>query len=189
MSIAVKRFLSYVIDMFIVFIFVFLINTILPNKYDNEIKYLNQLKLEKKIDIETYYTNYKHLLHEHDKQDLYLNISTTILLICFFVLIPYYFGQTIGQKVFKIKIVSMDDDKFMLDDLIGRSVITNGIGYMLFMFIILFITNDNVYFILINLFAFLQIIVVIISAFMVSYSYEHLSITDKFTNTRIEEIK
>ena len=189
MSIAVKRFLSYVIDMFIVFIFVIFINMMLPNKYDNEIKYLNQLKLEEKIDMETYSKNYKYLLHEHDKQDIYLNISTTILLITFFVLVPYYFGQTIGQKILRIKIVPIDDDKFMLDDLIGRSVINNGLGYMIFMFIILYITNDSIYFILINLFAFLQITVVIISAFMVLYSYEHLSIADKFTNTRIEEIK
>jgi hypothetical protein len=188
MSIAVKRFLSYVIDMFIVFIFVFFISTILPNKYDNEISSLNQDLLESKIDNDTYFTNYKHLLHEHDKQDLILNISTTILLISFFVLVPYCFnGQTIGQKILKIKITK--DKELTKEDLIGRSVVINGIGYMLFMFIILYITSDNLYFILINLLAFLQFLVVIISAFMVSYSYEHLSIADKFTNTRIEEIK
>lgn len=187
MSIAVKRFLSYVIDMLIVFIFVIFINSILPNEYDYKIKDLNQQLLEDNIDNEIYFTNYKHLLHEHDKEDLVLNISTTILLISFFVLVPYYFGQTIGQKIFKIKIVK--DDELKLEDLIGRSVIINGIGYMLFIFIILYITSDNLYFILINLLGFLQFIVVIISAFMVSYSYEHLSIADKFTNTRIEEIK
>lgn len=188
MSIAIKRFLSYVIDMLIVFVFVFFINMMLPNKYDDEINILNQERLEEKIDNETYFISYKYLLHEHDKSDLVLNISTTILLISFFVLVPYCFkGQTIGQKLFKIKIVK--DDGIKLEDLIGRSVVINGIGYMLFTFIILYITNDNLYFILINLLAFLQFIVVIISAFMVSYSYTHLSIADKFTNTRIEEIK
>lgn len=190
MKLAIKRFLAYLIDMLIVFVFVFFINMMLPNEYDNKISNLNQQLNENKVDTETYFISYKHLLHEHDKQDLILNISTTILLISFFVLVPYYFkGQTIGQKILKIKLVPNDDDKFMLDDLIGRSVINNGLGYMIFMFIILYITSDNVYFILINLLAFLQFIVVIISAFMVSYSYEHLSIADKFTNTRIEEIK
>lgn len=188
MSIAVKRFLSYVIDMIIVFIFVFFINIMLPNKVDNDINILNQQLLEKKVDMKEYFNNYKHLLHIHDKEDIILNISTTILLISFFVLVPYYFnGQTIGQKIFKIKIVN--DDKLKLEDLVARASIVNGIGYMIFMFIILYITNDNLYFILINLLAFLQFLVVIISSFMVSYSYEHLSIADKFTKTRIEEIK
>ena len=189
MSITIKRFLGYVIDMLIVFIFVFFINKMLPNQYDNQIDSLNQQLYEEKIDNDTYFDSYKHLLHEHDKEDFVLNICTTILLICFFVLVPYCFGQTIGQKIFKIKIIPNDDDKFMLDDLIGRSIVANGLGYMIFMLIILFIVSDNLYFILINLFAFLQFLVVIISAFMVLYSYEHLSIADKFTNTRIEEIK
>ncbi len=189
MNIVIKRFLSYLIDMLIVFILVFFINKMLPNKYDVEIKNLNQQLYEEKIDNTEYFDNYKHLLHVHDKEDLWLNISTTILLICFFVLIPYYFGQTIGQKIFKLKMVANDDDIFMLDDLIARSVVNNGLGYMIFMLIILYITNDNIYFILINLLAFLQITVVIISVFMVLYSYKRLSVADKFTNTRIEEIK
>lgn len=189
MSITIKRFLAYVVDMIIVFIFVFFINKMLPNQYDNQIDNLNQQLYEEKIDNDTYFDNYKHLLHEHDKEDFVLNISVTILLICFFVLLPYYIGQTIGQKIFKIKITPTDDDKFMLDDLIARSVVVNGLGYMMFMLVIVFIAGDNLYFILINLFAFLQLLVVIISAFMVLYSYEHLSIADKFTNTRIEEIK
>jgi len=189
MSIVIKRFLSYLIDMLIVFILVFFINKMLPNKYDVEIKNLNQQLYEEKIDNNEYFDNYKQLLHLHDKEDLWLNISTTILSICFFVLIPYYFGQTIGQKIFKLKMVANDDDVFMLDDLIARSVVNNGLGYMIFMLLILYLVNDNIYFILINLLAFLQITVVIISVFMVLYSYKRLSIADKFTNTRIEEIK
>lgn len=187
MSIAKKRFLSYIIDMLIVFLFVFIINILLPNKYDREIDTLNQQFFEHKIKSDDYLNNYKHLLHEHDKEGLMFNISETVLLICFFVLVPSIKSQTIGQKIFKLKIVS--DKEVTLEDLIGRSVIVNGIGYMIFIMILCFIVNDNIYFILVNLLAFLQFLVVIISAFMVSYSYEHLSIADKFTKTRIEEIK
>jgi len=190
MNITIRRFLSYLIDMLIVFIFVMFINALLPNKFDNEIKNLNQQLYEQKIDNSTYFELYKPLLHEHDKQDLMLNICTTILLISFFVLVPYCTnGQTIGQKIFKLKMIANDDDTFLLDDLIARSVILNGIGYMVFMFVIIYLVNDNIYFILINLLAFLQITVVIINGFMILYNHKNLSITDKFTNTRIVRIK
>ncbi len=185
---AYKRFFAYVIDMFIVFLFIIIINKVFTNPLEKDLSKLNQLSIENVINKDEYFNEYKHLLHEVDKKDLVKNISTTILLIVFFVLVPYCFNsQTIGQKIFKLKICS--DEEVTLENLIFRSVILNGIGYMLFMFIILFITNDNLYFILINLLAFLQLIVVIISGFMVLYSYKHLSIADIFTNTRIEELK
>ena len=80
-------------------------------------------------------------------------------------------------------------DDIELEDYVGRAVIINGLGYMFFMFIILYLTNDNIYFILINLLGFFQILVVIINCFMVLYNKNKCGIADSFTKTRIEEIK
>ena len=55
------------------------------------------------------------------------------------------------------------------------------------MFLILFLTTNKIYFILINLLGIFQISVVIINGFMVLYKKE--GIADKLTKTRIEEIK
>ena len=189
MSIAVKRLLSYIIDMVIIFLIIVLVKQVFHmDNYNLEISNLNNQYYEKIITTSEYYNEYASMIHKTDMNNLGMNIFITLLLIVNFIVIPYLTnGQTIGQKLFKIKIIKENEIK--IDDFIGRSVIINGIGYMLFMFIILYLTSDMLYFILINILGFFQIIVVIINGFMVLYSKQHCGIADNFTNTRIEEIK
>ena len=186
MSIVSKRFLSYLLDMFIIFIILFLIKQLLPvNNYEIELNNLNELYVEKKIDSEIYLNQFISLTHNIDKQNFGINLFGAFLIIINFIIIPFITkGQTIGQKLFKLKIKGKNLD---IKDLSGRAVIINGLGYLIFMFIILFIATNRIYFILINLLGFFQILVVIINAFMVLYYKE--GIADKITNTRIEEIK
>ena len=186
MSIVSKRFLSYLLDMFIIFVILFFIKQLLPvNNYEIELNNLNELYVEKKIDSAIYLNQFKTITHNIDKQNFGINLFGAFLIIISFIIIPFLTkGQTIGQKLFKIKIKKKNLD---IKDLCGRAVIINGLGYLLFMFIILFIATNQIYFILINLLGFFQILVVIINAFMVLYCKE--GIADKFTNTRIEEIK
>ena len=114
-----------------------------------------------------------------------INIIGTLLIIVSFVIIPIINNnQTLGQKLLKIS----KNKPLRIDDLVGRAVIVNGLGYMIFMFIILYLTSDNIYFILINILGFFQLLMIIINSFMVIYSKEKRGIADYFTNTRIEEI-
>lgn len=186
MSIVTKRFLSYLLDMFIIFVILFLIKQLLPiNNYELELNNLNELYVEKKIDSGIYLNQFVSITHNIDKQNFTINLFGFFLIIINFIIIPFLTkGQTIGQKIFKIKI---NKKNLTIKDLSGRAVIINGLGYLLFMFIILFIATNKIYFILINLLGIFQILVVIINAFMVLYYKE--GIADKFTNTRIEEIK
>lgn len=186
MNIVLKRFLSYLLDMFIIFIILFLIKQLLPvNNYEIELNNLNELYIEKKIDSGLYLNQFISITHNIDKQNFGINLFGAFLIIINFIIIPYLTkGQTIGQKLFKLKIKKKNLE---IEDLVGRAVIINGLGYLLFMFIILFIATNKIYFILINLLGFLQILVVIINAFMVLYYKK--GIADKITKTRIEEIK
>ena len=187
MNIAFKRFFSYLIDMFLMFIIIILIKQFLPiNKYEIELNNLNESYLEQKVEINEYFDNVQAITHNIDKTNLGINIVNTILIIISFIIIPLLSkGQTIGQKLLKIKIAK---DDIKLEDYVGRAVIINGLGYMFFMFIILYLTNDSVYFVLINLLGFFQILVVIINAFMILYSKNRCGIADKFTGTRIENV-
>ena len=186
MNIVTKRLLSYLLDMIIIFIILVLIKQLIPvNNYEIELNNLNELYIEKKIDSSIYLNQFTSITHNIDKQNFGFNLFGAFLIIINFIIIPYLTkGQTIGQKIFKLKIKKKN---LSIEDLAGRAVIINGLGYLIFMFIILFIATNQIYFILINLLGFLQILVVIINAFMVSYKRE--GIADKFTNTRIEEIK
>lgn len=189
MSIVSKRFLAYLVDMFLVFVVLFLLKSVMPvNKYENELANLNEAYLEKNVESNEYISQLKIITHNIDKEDIVINIVATLFIIVIFVIVPNYNnGQTLGQKLLKIKISK--DKPLKMDDLVGRAVIINGLGYMIFMFLILYLTSDNVYFILINLLGFFQILMVIINGFMVIYSKEKRGIADRFTDTRIEEIK
>ena len=188
MNIAFKRFFAYLIDMLIIFIIICLIKQFLPvNKYEIELNNLNEVYFEQKIEINEYFNEVQTITHNIDKTNLGINIINTILIVVSFVIIPFISkGQTIGQKLLKIKIVK---DDIKLEDYVGRAVIINGLGYMFFMFIILYLTNDNIYFILINLLGFFQILVVIINCFMVLYNMHKCAIAVSFMKPRILGIK
>ena len=186
MNIASKRFLAYILDMFMIFIILFLLKSLMPvNKYEIELSNLNESYLEQKIDVNEYINNLKIITHNIDKENIEINIVGTLLIIVSFVIIPIINNnQTLGQKLLKIS----KNKPLRIDDLVGRAVIVNGLGYMIFMFIILYLTSDNIYFVLINILGFFQILMIIINSFMVIYSKEKRGIADYFTNTRIEEI-
>ena len=186
MNIVVKRFLSYMIDMFIIFVIFYSVKQFLPdNKYEIELNNLNQLYIEKKIDNTIYFNQFEVITHNIDKTNFGINLFGAFLIIINFIIIPYLNkGQTIGQKLLGLKIKKRN---LSIEDLAGRAVVLNGLGYLFLMFIILFIATNRIYFVLINLLGFFQILVVIINAFMVLYYKE--GIADKITNTRIEEIK
>ena len=188
MNIASKRFLAYILDMFMIFIILFLLKSLMPvNKYEIELSNLNESYLEQKIDVNEYINNLKIITHNIDKENIEINIAGTLLIIVSFVIVPIINNnQTLGQKLLKIKINK--NKPLRIDDLVGRAVIVNGLGYMIFMFIILYLTSDNIYFVLINILGFFQILMIIINSFMVIYSKEKRGIADYFTNTRIEEI-
>lgn len=188
MKINTKRLLSYTLDMAILLLLVIVLKSIwATNPYEVELNKINEQYLNEVITKEEYHQSYTYLVHQIDKQDLAFNIVTTFILIIWFIIIPYLNkGQTLGQKVLKLKTVG---DPLTFEQLVGRCVVINGLGYLLLMFIILYLTNDQVYQILINIFAFFQIIVVITHGFMVLYRKNYLGLADIITKTRIEEIK
>ena len=188
MSIASKRFLAYILDMFMIFIILFLLKSLMPvNKYEIELSNLNESYLEQKIDVNEYINNLKIITHNIDKENIEINIAGTLLIIVSFVIVPIINNnQTLGQKLLKIKISK--NKPLRIDDLVGRAVIVNGLGYMIFMFIILYLTSDNIYFILINILGFFQILMIIINSFMVIYSKEKRGIADRFTGTIIKKV-
>lgn len=188
MKVSMKRLLSYIIDMGILLLVVILLKSIWPiNPYEKELTNINQQHLDQMITEEDYHQSCVYLMHQIDKQDVAFNAVTTLILIVWFIIIPHLNnGQTVGQMIMKLKTVG---DPLTFEQLVGRCVVINGLGYLLLMFIILYLTSDNLYHILINFFAFFQIIVVTIHGFMVLYKKDYFGLADNLTKTRIEEIK
>ena len=105
----------------------------------------------------------------------------------YFVLIPYINkGSTIGKMLFKIK-VDKQDGKLKITDLLIRSFIINGNLYLLILLILLPFVNSLLYFTIENILGIMQIIVVIISGFMVLYKKDNLGLHDILTKTVVKE--
>ncbi len=180
-----KRFLALIIDIIILLIIFELINLFFINPYESELTTLKEKLINNKISYSAYLYNYININHNISKNNIYFNVIQIIIMSVYFILIPYINkGSTIGKLLFKIKV---DKPNLKITDLLIRSFIINGIGYLLIMTILLPLSNSLLYFTIENILGIMQIIVVIISGFMVLYKKDNLGLHDILTKTVVKE--
>lgn len=125
--------------------------------------------------------NYYKEVNTHNILIILLNILYTSF---YFIIYPYYHnGQTIGKKIFKIRVKMMGGRELTFKSLIIRSLIINGLFYYLGLLLGLFI-NTN-YFILISVFGLVQIILLVISLIMVMTRKDQRGLHDLLAGTRV----
>lgn len=190
-----KRFLAYLIDFFIISI---LLSTIMviTDQVDNsrvtnlqrEINELSEQKLKREISLTNYVSGYSIVLNKINKEQLPIHVGNTLLILLFLVVIPIMLkGQTIGMKIFKIKI-KKDKGKLTILDLIGRNIIISGLGYLLFSILLTYIIFNRYYLIYMLLLSMIQLLLVIISVFMILYREDQKGLHDLVTKTKIANI-
>jgi uncharacterized RDD family membrane protein YckC len=145
----IKRFLAYIIDFFIVYIIAVSIfsSPIFKNEYKNynelNTEYLEYIRTngssEIDKDIELQY------LYEINKESQPLLIITCGLLIVYFGIIAFFCkGQTIGKKIFKLKVESINGEKLNPNLFMIRTIIlTNLIPRIASIVCISFLSKTN----------------------------------------------
>ena len=187
-----KRLLAFIIDSIIVTLIFTLFTYFIPESknvetLNKQIGEVSQKFLNEEITNLEYFNQYGILAHSLDKEMFLPSLLNFVLLIGAFVIIPYYNkGQTIGKKLLKIKLVK-EEGNLSINDLIIRNVIINGFGYTLVGLTIMFLVNDNVYFITISILTFIQFLLVFISAFMVLYRHDKKGLQDIICKTSVIE--
>lgn len=178
-----KRFLALMLDIIILLIIFELISLCFTNPYSMDLTILNEKFINNEIGFSNYLYNYININYEAN--NIYFNIIQIIIMCLYFILIPYINkGSTIGKMIFKIKVYKPN---LKITDLIIRSFIINGIGYLLIMTILMVLKNKLLYFTIENILGIMQIIVVIISSFMVLYKKDNLGLHDILTKTVVKE--
>lgn len=186
-----KRLTAYIIDMALFGIIIVIAGMFLKNNQNIsvlnlELNGINELALNHQIGITTYLSRYAEIMCNLDQQKVLLSIVNCLFILLYFVGMPYFFdGQTLGKKIMKLKIVRRNGELLMLNDLIIRNLVINGLGFMLISLCILYITPSMVYFILSTILGILQIILVIISIFMVIYRKDKRGLHDVLGNTMV----
>ena len=115
-------------------------------------------------------------------------ISIACYILYFVVLQHYLKGQTLGKKLFKVKIVKLDGSSLSLNDLIIRNIINNGIIFDFITFIFVF-TNKKAYFYGSGVVAFVESIVLLVSVFMIIIRKDGRSICDIIAKTKVVKAK
>lgn len=189
----IKRGSAYLIDIFIISLLLLFCNILFETKNMSnlslEMNKTYELYLSEKISFDEYFTNYSNLAHQYDQSRLGFTFINVALILLFFIIIPYLNkGQTIGLKIFKLKIKERNDSNLKISSLILRNIIVNGLLYLVLLLIILFIFDGKIYFVLNSILGFSQILLVICSTFVLIYRKDNYGFQDMISKTEIVEM-
>jgi uncharacterized RDD family membrane protein YckC len=190
-----KRFFSYVFDLFILGVFLFLLIFILPKSHNLVVLYNEMLEIISRynnggISFDLFINQYAYIFYNM-MRELFLFILIYIFInILYCVVYPsYHEGKTFGKKIFGLKVATVDDMDVSCNHLLIRYLFMNNIGIMILFLCFILFMNDFNYFLCFMLLMFLQFIVVISSVFMVIYRRDKRSLPDLFAGTKVIEVK
>lgn len=191
----IKRFGAYAMDLFILVVIFILIGAILPKNQNLEVLLLemNQIyeeALEGSMTLGNYFVHFTDVVKDIDQELVLYNIINSFFILIYFVIFPYLKnGQTLGMKLFKIKIERQDKEKLMLNELLIRAFCIHGLIYMLVSLVTVFALPPIAYFIVSSIFGFFQILLVIISVFMIIYRKDKRGFEDICSKTHVINVK
>ena len=194
MELFFRRIEAFLLDVLILAIALEMLSLVFPTNN-------NVTKLNKEFNtITDNYLNgdleYSKFIHEAgnieylvDREQIFYNVMNVILVIIFFVFIPFLNnGSTLGKKVMKLKIVDKEGNKPSMNVLIIRSLIFNSLGYLLITLAAIFIVKDYNYFILTIILSIIELLLVIISIFMILYRSDKRGVHDFIAGTKVVKI-
>ena len=193
----INRLFAYLIDLFIYGLLVLIVisifklddNKLLVN-LTNELENINQAFIDGNMNFSNYITEYSRISYLIDKNEVLVNIVNVVLLMTLYVFIPFFTkGQTIGKKIVKIKIAKINNKELDINTLIVRSLFINFIGHMLISLGLVFVLKDTGYYILSLILTIFELLLVIISIFMILYKSEKRGVHDYITGTQVIDVE
>lgn len=190
-----KRLAAYLIDMILIGMVLMIVYTILPegrniHALNQEMNEINELALNKEINLGTYLNRFAIIIHDLDTERAIYNVINAFLIIGYFVAIPYFQdGQTLGKQVFNIKVKRNDNELIGLNDLLVRSLMIHGLGYMMISLACVYILPPIPYFLITTIFGFIQILLVILCLLMVLYRKDRRGLHDMVAKTSVVTVK
>lgn len=185
------RALAYIIDFVIVTILSMGVLMVVPVNENHE-KYMKEYQkvqtdyIEKKIDTLEYTNKLKPLIYDLDYSNVPTMIIQIVILILYYIVFQFYNkGQTLGKKLMKIRVISLDDEDVSMNQLIIRSLINQAIlSNILIVGFVLFIGRNLYYYSSFGIQG-IQVLITIISIFMIMYSKKNRGLHDYLAKTKV----
>ena len=187
-----KRILAYIIDMFIVSMIISIVSfNYSTSRLDNLNKELNDINnnyLNGELSSNDYINNVAEINYDINKVNVVSNTLYVVVCFGYFVLFQYLNGgMSIGKKLMHIKIVDKNKDKVGLIKIIIRTSIINDILPILLGIIFIYITSGIGYMIILGLINFISFVYVIISIIMIKLRKDRVSLNDIMSGSIVIE--
>ena len=183
-----KRVICYIVDLFIISIICLILSMIIP-KSDNYINIQNWISnissdyLNNEITFSSYFNLFSELSNKLDRSNVFYMSACFGFTIIYFILIPLFLkGRTLGMLICKL---NLKVNKNMFTTVLIRGLISYGILFYLLQLLIMYFILDKNYLLILTFLAFIQILVVILSSFMIKYRDDKRSLADILSSSNI----
>lgn len=190
-----QRIISYLVDLFIITLAVSIITFFIPTSeaYNNAIKESSEASssyIAGDIDSDEYIRIYGETNYTIAHESVIFTVVNLLVIVAYFGTYSYYNnGQTLGKKLMKIKISTIDGKNPGHFTLILRTIVIYGvITNVLSLLMLPFITAD-MYIYTIGSLEFIQSIFVFVTILMVMFRKDGRGLHDFISNTKVVTIK
>lgn len=186
-----QRLLAYLVDLIIIGLLIGIVTTIKEKdekvlQLRSELHIVEELYVSEDIKFSEYFDRITSINQQIEQECVIYKITNIIAILIYFILLPFFWGgQTLGKRLMKIKVVSIKDEKVSIVSYFIRNTISNGLGYILLVVAFLYLLPAKMYFVCTSILSFIQIILVIISAFMILYRRDKRGLHDILSGTKV----
>lgn len=184
-----ERLGAYFIDMLILSFLLGVVGFSLPDNTEDineKIMILDEKLINDEITPQVYLKEYSTLLYEiQDNSKLVNGISLALTIAYYVVFQTLYNGQTLGKKLFKIKVVNKDNESPSILQILIRSLFTMSIVSSLFGILFLFILSKKIYMISFLSIVGFETIFMIVSIMFILYRKDKKGLHDMMAKTMV----
>lgn len=185
----IQRLGAYIVDIIVIAFAASLISMPFINsdnieKLEDNIQELAKASANGEISAKTFMTEYSSVFFQLEKQQGAFLITNIIICILYFIVLQYYTGQTLGKKLFKIKLES-NRKHLTMNQMVVRGLLINSILFSIIEFGYIIFGSQNTFIYIVGLLEMIQYTFMIISAFMIMFRKDRLGLHDLICKTRV----
>lgn len=179
---------AYIIDAIIVLIILNIITIGVPtnNSYNEKITELTKQLSNGEITTQEYYDQYADVYYDLQKSNTVVNAISIILTIAYFVVFQYLNkGQTIGKKLFNLKIVSADEKPIKLSQIIIRSIFIYSLISAILNIIFVYIIGKDSYYMVSTITTMIDTLLILITVIFILFRQDKRGMHDVIAKTKV----